>query len=355
MPPSPAEALLASASRSPDAYPQRLDLERRAVLLLGFDARSYRTASFLDDRVLAPSIAGTWVGIEHLDRETQAIASPRPLHLILHTGHVGSTLLSRLLDDLGGTLPLREPLPLRTLAEAHDSLDSADPMVSRDELARLGMLFLRLWGRGYGDTRQCVLKATSTACRVAPWLIAQQPGMRAAYLNIAAEPYLATLLAGENSQADLRGHGPERQHRLLAAGVAGLPPLHALTAGELAAQGWLAESLTRHRVATLFPGRVLLVDFDALLRDVPGAMQAVARHLGIDCTPALLQALAASPTLQRYSKAPEHSYGPQLRADILKQSRRDNAAQIAAGLRLVETVARSHAELAAAVQASGIE
>jgi hypothetical protein len=136
--------------------------------------------------------------------------------------------------------------------------------------------------------------------------------------------------------------------------VQGLAPLYALAAGELAALGWLAESLTRHRLATQFPARVLLLDFDSLLADVLGTMQAVARHLGLRCTMQQLEALACSTTLQRYSKAPEHAYGPELRARILAKSRRENAAQIATGLRWIEALARGHAELAAAVQASGL-
>jgi hypothetical protein len=130
--------------------------------------------------------------------------------------------------------------------------------------------------------------------------------MRAVYLNLRAEPYLATLLAGENSLADLRGHGQERYRRLLATGARPPTHLHAMSPGELAALGWLAESLTRHEMATLFPNRVLLLDFDALLADVPGQLGAVASHFGIGCERRQLEAAAASDTLRRYSKAPEY-------------------------------------------------
>ena len=43
-----------------------------------------------------------------------------PIHFIFHSGHVGSTLLSRLLEEVPSQLGLREPLPLRSLAELHD-------------------------------------------------------------------------------------------------------------------------------------------------------------------------------------------------------------------------------------------
>jgi hypothetical protein len=351
-PPRPSEALLAVAAASPDAFPHKLDLVRRCMLLVGLSHETFRAASFLDDRVLAPGIAGGWVPLARLDEATYTIAVPRPLHLVLHTGHVGSTLLSRLLDDLGGTLGLREPLALRTLAEAAEGLAGGDSLVSADEFNMHVGLCLRLWGRGYADTRQCVVKATSSACRVAPLLLAQAPGMRAVYLNLRAEPYLAALLAGENSLGDLRGHGQERYRRLLATGARLPGPLHAMSPGELAALGWLAESLTRHVVATGHPGRTLLLDFDALLADVPGTLGAVARHFGIACEPAQLQTAAAGSTLRSYSKAPEHDYSPALRAQILAQARNEHAGEIRAGLAWIEAVARAQPLLQAAVETS---
>lgn len=351
---SPAETLLATAASSPDAWPHKLDLMLRRVLLVGLTPAAYRGASFLDDRVLTPGLAGGWVPVGRLDETTRTLAAPRPLHLILHTGHVGSTLLSRLLDDLGGTLGLREPLPLRTLADAADMLASGDSLLSAAEFDTLVALCLRLWSRGYADTRQCVLKATSSACRVAPRLLAQQPSLRVAYLNLQAEPYLATLLAGENALADLRGHGPERYRRLLTAGARLPGPLHAMSPGELAALGWLAESLTRHELATRFPAQTLLLDFDALLADLPGQLAAVTRHFGIQCEPSQLQAAAGGSTLRRYSKAPEHEYGPSLRAEILKQARQHQAEQISAGLHWIESVAASQPVLQATVATEGL-
>lgn len=324
------------------------------MLLVGLSQPAYRAASFLDDRVLAPGIAGGWVPLARLDEATRTVATPRPLHLVLHTGHVGSTLLSRLLDELGGTLGLREPLALRTLADAGDGLAGGDSLVSADEFHALVALCLRLWGRGYADTRQCIVKATSSACRVAPLLLAQAPGVRAVYLNLRAEPYLATLLAGENSVGDLRGHGQERYRRLLGAGARLPGPLHAMSPGELAALGWLAESLTRHVVAAGHPGRTLLLDFDALLADLPGALGTVARHFGIACTPAQLQAAATGRTLRSYSKAPEHEYSPALRAQILAQARHEHAGEIRAGLAWIAAVARTQPLVQSAVEGSGL-
>jgi hypothetical protein len=62
---------------------------------------------------------------------------------------------------------LREPLPLRTLADAHDALGSAESLLAEPQFDSLLDMFLRLWGRGYASTRAVVVKATSSAGRLA--------------------------------------------------------------------------------------------------------------------------------------------------------------------------------------------
>lgn len=193
---------------SPDAYPQKIDLVRGLVLVIRLEANAYRAASFLDDRILGPSTQGAWLPVAGVTEAVRRIADPRPLHFIFHTGHVGSTLVSRLLDETGIVLPLREPLALRSLAEAYDVLAQPESLLSEAQFGNLLDMLLRLWARGYEWTRAVVVKATSSAGRVAIPLPESRPQSRAICLNLGAEPYLATLLAGQNSAEDLRGHGP---------------------------------------------------------------------------------------------------------------------------------------------------
>ena len=269
------------------------------------------------------------------------------MHFIFHTGHVGSTLLSRLLDDTGLVLGLREPLPLRTLADAYDSLGSADSLLSEDQFDGLLDMLLRLWGRGYGWTRATVIKATSTAGRLAPRLLKALPSSRAVYLNVDAEIYLATLLGGANSSQDLRGHGPGRMRRLLAGRALPVAPLHALAPGELAALGWLTESLAAAAAVAAGAGRVLALDFDDFLADIPGQLARVLTHFGLPHDDALLRALAGSQVLAQYSKAPELPYPPGERAGRLAAARREHAAEIAKGLIWLDSLARADTAIAA--------
>ncbi len=322
----------------PLLYPQKFDAAGDAIFFIRMDETGYRAASFLDDRMLAPGQGGEWppfAGVAEAMRDAQGL---KPLNFIFHTGHVGSTLLSRLIDETGEVLGLREPLPLRTLAEM---ADSGAPGFGE----RVGT-FLALWRRGFARTRQVLLKATSTGGRIAPALLAASPDAKAVYLNLRLEPYLATILAGANAMVDLKGFEAERNARLrrLLDGT----DVRAASPGELAAKTWLVESLTRARAVAAGGGRVMPLDFDAMLADLPKAMTDVLMHLGIVGPASFAQRIAHSPVLTRYSKAPQQfEYSPGFRAQLLAQARREHAAEIRKGLVLIDTLAKADPRVAA--------
>ena len=304
------DGLASSAALYPFAY----DPARDALMFVRMDAAAYRAASFLDERM---NVRGDWIAASAVE---QALAGPRDiraLHFIFHAGHVGSTLLSRLLDEARGVLSLREPLPLRVVAEHFSP-------------ARLELL-LRLWERGFEDTRAIVLKATSSTARLATALLAMRPGSRAVMLDVGAESYLATMLAGENSAADLNAQGAERMRRLSA--LLGSPAPTPRSLGELIVMSWAAERLTQVHAARLLGERVLAVDFDAMLDDVGATVARVLAHLRI-AAPA--EGIAHDDILGRYSKAPEHAYSPSLRRDLLAQARRNFGPEIRDALTWLE-------------------
>lgn len=341
--------LAALLPASPDAYPQAVDLVRRLALVIRMDVRSYRAASFLDDRILSPATQGAWLPVTAVTEAARRIAARKPLHFIFHSGHVGSTLVSRLLDETGAVLSLREPLPLRTLAEAEELLDRPESLLSRGQFDGLLEQMLALWSRGYESTRAVVVKATSSAGRLAPLILDRAPAARAIYLNLRAEPYLATLLAGANSAIDLRGHGPGRMRRLLAGRSLALAPLHSMSTGELAALGWLAESLAQAAARAAGGERVLGVDFGQFLADVPGSMARILAHFGLAHDRAYLAAVGRNPVLHQYSKAPELPFPPGERDERLASARREQRAEIARGIAWLERLAIADGDIAAVV------
>jgi len=343
-----AEALLSRVAGSPDVLVQKIDVSRDAALLVAIDQKTYRAASFLDDRVLTAGVQGAWVGYGRLAASCAAIPNARPLHFIFHAGHVGSTLISRLLEEAGGVLSLREPLSLRLIADAHDVLGKPESFLSEPAFFALLDLHLRLWSRGYSDTTAVVLKATSICGRLAPAILSRLSSARAIYVNVRAEPYLATLLAGQNP-IDLRGHAPERIRRLVSHGVDSSPPLHALSVGEVAALSWLVESWSACDALDAGGGRVAAVNFDTFLGNVEDGIGRVAQHLGVPHDAQFAQRAARSPVMTRYAKAPEHAYTPDLRAQVLAQSRAQNGREINQGLLWLERTARANAGAAAII------
>ena len=328
----------AELASTPALYAQKYDAGRDAVYFIRLDEAAYRAASFLDDRVLAPGMQGSWTPFATVEQAMAGAGRSVPLHFIFHTGHVGSTLLSRLIDEAGSVLGLREPLPLRTLAE---EFDRPGPHLD----ARLET-FLKLWRRGFPATRAVVLKATSSSGRLAPRLLAASGESKAIYLNLKAEPYLATLLAGANALVDLKGFEQERAARLRA--LLDAATWNATSIGELAAMSWLTESLTQARALEAFGSRILALDFEQLLSNLAPTLSRVLAHFSLAAPPGFDTAISRSPVLTRYSKAPQQfAYSPTMRAQLLAQARAEHGGEIRKGLKFLEQLGAQHRSVAA--------
>jgi hypothetical protein len=139
--------------------------------------------------------------------------------------------------------------------------------------------------------------------------------------------------------------------RLLAGRHLPVAPLHALGRGELAALGWLVESLAQAGAAAAGGQRVLALDFESLLADTRGTLARVLTQFDLPGDEATLTAIAGSDVTRRYSKAPELPYSADERAARLAVARRDERGEIAAGLAWLEGLARADAGIAAVVAA----
>jgi hypothetical protein len=109
---------------------------------------------------------------------------------------------------------------------------------------------------------------------------------------------------------------------------------------------WLAETWNQHEAVARLGARILPLDFDGLLADIAGQVSRVASHFQLPIESRWLADIGRSPVLTRYSKSPDFEYSPQVRSELLRQSRQNNAAQIGAGLRWLENLARAHAVVA---------
>src|SRR3954470_16546027 len=94
---------------------QALDPAAGMVRLVAMNRDSYRAASFLDDRLMQQPVDAQI--IPWPDAEAAVAGALRvDARWIFHIGHVGSTLISRLLGELEGVLAIREPRLLRDVA-----------------------------------------------------------------------------------------------------------------------------------------------------------------------------------------------------------------------------------------------
>lgn len=333
-------ARCAALADEPGVFLHQLDLPGRRALLVDLPEVDLRRAGFLDQRALAGVRRdGGWLPLESVLAQGEALAGRAP-QAIFHIGHCGSTLLSRLLDHLPGVLGLREPLPLRTLAELYERQHAATARWSPAQVDAALAAVLGLLDRRFDGVQQVVVKATSSCnALVAPWLL-RHPRARAVALRIPLRAWLATILKAPEATADALRFAPARLAALHA--ILGRDELrlydHGL--GEVLALGWIAECARfAHLVADAgIAPRLLPLDFEALLADPRGVLAQVAAHLGIEAPAAALDAACAA-EMGRYAKATEHAYSPADRAADLAESQRRFGAEIDAGLALARRLA----------------
>jgi hypothetical protein len=339
------DSLTAGLARSPDRLPHSWDPVHDAVLLAPMSEAAYAEASFLDGRILRPGTPGDWVAFPRLIEA--AVALEERLDWIFHVGHVGSTLLARLLGAHPQLLALREPAALRTAAQLRADLDGWESPLSPEAFeARLGAL-LRLWSRGWRPDQTAIVKATSFVSEIAAELLARPHARRAVLIYARPEVYLASILAGPNSRVENRAMAPSRLKRLHARLGGPVWRLHELSEGETIAVSWAAEACGLAAAAR--SGRTLKLEFDALLAEPEARLAETLAFLGKPVDPAALRALVEGPMMRRYAKAPEHAYDAALRRDVLAQGRAEHGAELRKGLAWLNRAAAEHPPIAEAV------
>jgi hypothetical protein len=309
------------SAATPHWFPQRYDAASDSVLLVQRSEADFRAAAFLDERSLAPGIPshlvpwGTVAGAVPPD-------SRRDIQYIFHIGHVGSTLISRLLGELPEVLALREPQILRDVAQGAWNADRLDDLTA-------------LLSRTFRPEQRAMAKATSFVSEIAADLV--PAGSRALLLCASAEKYIANILAGPNSRQEMAATAAARLIRLhRRAGERW--SLAGLSEGGTVAMAWACEMSSLVQAADrLGAERVMWLDFDSFLAEPAESLNRLAQFFGLDAPAA--EALATHPLMSRYSKAPEYQYDAALREEVLAEARREHGAAISDGLRWLERAA----------------
>lgn len=304
---------------------QAIDPKARLARLVRMESAAYRAASFLDDRMLSQQAESRLCDLDQILAVAGSLAEP-PAGWIFHIGHVGSTLVSRLLGELEGVLSLREPRSLRDLA------------VAGEERPRIARALGRMMGRSFPGEQIVIVKATSMVSEYAPLLV--ERGSAALFLYTSPANYIAGILAGENSVKELEALHEIRASRLAGRGISlwGLDRSNA----HRAAAAWACEMTSLETAAEAMPGcNILWGDFDVMLADMAGWFGRVATHFGIAAPPQCVAELAVGPLMRRYSKAPEYDYSPSLRAELLAEATRHHLPDIEAAVAALHEAAKS--------------
>ena len=324
-----AEALAAS----PELFPAALDINSGAVTLWHLTEADYGQESFLDGRIAAGRAARP-IAFSELAQAIEDARLPESCDFIFHIGHVGSTLLSRLLGKHAALFCLREPDILRMLAACPNNLR-----------AHYLPVFLKLWSRCFDPAAHAVLKTTSFVGEIAVELLSRPYKPRALAMGVPPEIYLATIFGGANAPAEAYALAPFRLSRLNCR-LGTNWHLADLGAGEIVAMGWVCETLCLAEAARIAEGRVLVLDFDTFFGNSHQTLRAAFSHFDVHPTESEISEILAGAEMRSYSKAPEHPYDAQMRRAVLAEGRVHRASEIRQGLRWLERGAGEHSAIA---------
>ncbi|HYW77486.1 MAG TPA: hypothetical protein VFA48_12860 [Gammaproteobacteria bacterium] len=296
----------------PEVFPHQLDTINRQLLLVRLAADQVQNAAFLDQRVLSGREAGAWIP---LDRVLSMVVPPnQPAGLILHCGHTGSTLISRLLGEFPGVWSLREPLLLQALAaEARVTGTPLARLRSNEFHALLG-LSQKLLAKSPPNHAQVIIKHTSLTANLAPGLLGLPGSAAIICLWIPLPDYLAIMLREPSVRSSVRIAAGEWIRDLMPTLGTSTPVLGESLDAELAALNWCAAQFAFAQARSLAPERVIGLDFTDFLETPEEHLGIVARHFGTNHTEQDIERALCSPWMQRYAKDPRYPFDTAERA-----------------------------------------
>ena len=242
---------------------------------------------------------------------------------IFHHGYCCSTLLTRILDALGGALVLREPWVLLKLS----ALRRDFVVVEEGGGPSLLHLALALLRRTYSPAEVPLIKASSSCTDLLPEVL-RMDGARAIFLYAPLRDHLCQVLKDPDRRrllrqraAALRG-APEE--------LGGPGDIDCRDDAECAAYVWLVHMQRYAYTARLAGGEHLrALPADRLLESTEAAVWATAEHLGVSPLrrPWLEEACRA--TLARDAKRPDVPFAAAARRQQLAKVAGDHAAELA--------------------------
>ena len=333
-------AFLREALTDPAWLLQQIDLHSDRSAFLRVPESTYRDSPFLDHRLKAPRQQPVIARLSALMEAARTALLPAT-SWIFHPGHVGSTLLSRLLGELDVILPVREPLPLRNVGGLYRELDHPLALLSRTEYERLEHAVFAMIGRTFSSDQRALVKATSDCCILLGRALRANGDSKAIWLHVDLETFLAGMLRNDVRRHETRGFAQTRLwdlHDLL--GDQSIR-LHDLDIGRITAVSWLASQghLLRAHDAGI-ADRVLELHFHDLLDDTRDQLRAILEHFGIPPRDRDLDRMLDSRWRGAYAKDPRTRFGTDQRYRQIELSLQTNREAIAGAMAFAEDLCR---------------
>ena len=326
-------------------FPHLADLQQNQVLLSTMSEAAFNQASFLDQRLFTPDLERQVVAWN--DIASIALPPLQKPHYIFHIGHVGSTLISRLLGELDSVLALREPAILRQLGDEYVNRPANIGWSDDERTHRLD--HVETWlSRVFHAGQRVMIKASSFVSPLARPLLADAG--TALFLFTSTERYLETILAGDASKQEAAALTDLRLSRLQQHCGESLKTEGSLSLAQTAALGWLCEMVTLCDAESHCPqAKIAWLDFDDFLDQPAERLQRTAQHFELDLSTEQARRLVSSPIMTRYSKAPEYDYSATLREELLAEAGKIHADDIKQTLLWIDQLARRFPIVAAAL------
>jgi len=285
---------------TPDLFPIDIAPETNRLMLVPVSQRTYREASFLDDREI-PTGACVAVPLDEAVRRCAAAPTRRaPVHGIFHIAFCGSTLIARCLDRLAGAMVLKEPYSLHDLAERRrrQGTSPAEGEAWQGQFQLLTTLLARTYRAG----QTAIVKPTDASTNLMGEFVARSDAARALFLYVGAEAFLVALLGDEVRMGfvdqritDLSGLVPEldlfREGRW-----------RDLPGAQRASCLWWLHCRLYSNFVTAYPDAPChSLDFESFLREPRDTLASLARFFALKASPGEIDT-AVTATLATHSK-----------------------------------------------------
>jgi hypothetical protein len=286
----------------PRLLPFEFHLRHGRMQFIELGPENYRTEAFHDRRLLnvRPEPLGFSANIDDLLREHEHHAKPAPLgRYVFHTAFCGSTLLSRLLDQLGDTFVYREPLALTRLAQRKPQMSNPNQMAN---WRRVFDLVAALHSRTFESDDVPIVKLHDNCSYLGSDLLEINNRSRGIVLYSSLPEFILSCLKHQRRHTWIR-------ERFVSSDRSNCPALQQLDpdpldAAQIAACHWIVQRHDVVRALTRHPQQLSSLGFDDLLADPAAGLRATAEHFDLACSDEQIQR-AVSHTLGTHAKTGE--------------------------------------------------